>query len=115
MKARWQDWAMLVFGVWLFFSPFWMAGYASMSSVAAWNSYIFGVLVAAFAVAALTTRRRWEEKVELAFGIWLVISPFVLGFYGSENGAAWNHIAIGLLVAVDALWILAATGRRVPT
>lgn len=109
MKAqRWQDWVMLIFGAWLFFSPFWMAGYASNTSTAAWNSYIFGVLVAIFALAALATPRRWEEWVELALGVWLVISPFVLAFYRVEYGAAWNQIILGVLIAVDSLWALAA-------
>lgn len=105
---RWQDWLMLIFGIWLFFSPFWMEGYASAQSVAAWNSYIFGILVAAFAAAALRAPRPWEEWVELAIGVWLVISPFVLGFYRVEYGAAWNQIILGVLIGIDALWALAA-------
>ena len=109
MKSqRWQDWVMLVLGAWLFFSPFWMAGYASTGSAAAWNSYILGALVAIFAVAALGTGQRWEEWLELAFAAWVIISPFILGFYASENGAAWNQITVGILIAIDAIWVLAA-------
>ena len=74
MKTRWQDWFMLALAAWLFISPFWMAGYASSSSVAAWNSYILAVLVAAFAIAALATPQRWEEWVQLVLGVWLVIA-----------------------------------------
>ncbi|MFL6623249.1 MAG: SPW repeat protein [Sulfurifustis sp.] len=111
---RWQDWVMLVLGIWLFLSPFWLTGYASTQSVAAWNSYVFGVLVAGFAWAALANQRRWEEWVELVLGIWLIISPFVLGFYRAEYGAAWNQIVLGVLIAADAAWVLAAyRGERV--
>jgi O-antigen/teichoic acid export membrane protein len=107
MKAqRWQDTTMLLLGVWLFASPFWLEGYSSQESVAAVNSYILGVLVAVFAVMALATQRSWEEWIEGALGAWLVISPFVLTFYGSEYGAALNHIAVGLLIIVGALWAL---------
>ena len=107
MKAkRWQDWLMLALGIWLLVAPFWMAGYADRASVAAGNSYVFGILVIGFAWAALATAKRWEEWVQLAIGIWLVISPFVLRFWGSEHGAAWNTLAIGALVLADAIWAL---------
>lgn len=111
MKTRWQDWAMLVFGVWLLLSPLWMPGYASASSVAAWNAYVFGVLIVAFTIAAIGSVQRWEEWLELAMGIWLVVAPFVFAFYDPERGAAWNQIVVGLLVAIDAIWTLAAVSR----
>jgi hypothetical protein len=99
---------MLVFGVWLVLSPIWMAGYDSTSSVAAWNSYISGGLVAAFAIAALARPRRWEEWLQLLLGIWLVVAPPVLGYYITENAAAWNQIVLGMLITADAVWLLAA-------
>jgi hypothetical protein len=115
MKAkRWQDWVMLILGIWLLVAPFWMAGYASHGSVAAGNSYLFGVLVIGFAWAALATARRWEEWVEFAFGIWLVISPFVLGFWGSEHGAGINTFVVGILVLLDAISALQATAVALP-
>lgn len=103
---------MLIFGIWLFFSPFWMAGYASASGIAAWNAYVLGVLVVAFAWAALATAQRWEEWIQLVLGIWLVISPFVLTFYQTEYGAAWNEIILGALIGIDALWVLAASPHQ---
>ena len=109
MKSqRWQDWVMLVFGAWLFFAPFWMGGYSSSGSIGACNSYVLGVRVFAFAWAALATTRRWEEWVELALGVWLVIAPFVLRFWGPEHGAAWNQIVLGVLIGLDAIWVLAS-------
>ena len=114
MRTRWQDWGMFALGTWLFIAPFWMAGYASPVSTAAWNSYVLGIMTVIFAIAALARPRRWEEWVEIALGIWLVISPFVLLFYANENGAAWNTIIVGLLIGVDAIWVLVqrpAVGR----
>jgi hypothetical protein len=110
---RWQDWLMLLFGVWLFVSPFWMPAYASTAGVAAWNSYVLGVLTVIFAWVALASGRIWEEWVNLALGIWLIIAPFVLRFYGTETGAAWNQIILGILIGADAIWVLGArpTGR----
>lgn len=112
MKQRWQDWVMLVFGAWVFFSPFWMPGYHSHRDVAAWNSYIFGAIAFVLAWAALATRQLWEEWINLLIGIWLVIAPFVLRFYGSETGAASNQIVLGLLIGIDAIWVLAENRSR---
>ena len=111
---HWQDWTLLALGVWLFVSPFWMPGYLSTDSTAAWNAYVLGGLVVLFAWAVLSTQRIWEEWVEFALGIWLVISPFVLAFYRTEYGAAWNQIILGVLIAVGSLGALRAyPGERV--
>lgn len=109
---RWQDWVMLIFGVWVFVSPFWMPAYASRSDAAAWSSYALGILVVAFAWAALATRELWEERVNIALGILLIVSPFVLRFHSSEPGAAWNQVILGLLIGADAIWMLSAYRAR---
>lgn len=107
MKAqRWQDWVMLIFGVWLITSPFWMSGYMSAGSIAAWNSYISGVAVVAFAWTALATARSWEEWLALVLGFWLLLAPFILGFYGAQTGAAWNEMVLGVLLVIDSVWVL---------
>jgi hypothetical protein len=114
MKTRWQDWVMLALGAWLFVSPFWMVGYASPVSTAAWDSYVLGILVSIFTIAALASPRRWEEWIELVLAILLVISPFVLLFYANETGAAWNTIIVGVLIGTGAIWVLALQPSRRP-
>ena len=107
MKAkRWQDWAMLVFGVWLFFSPFFLT-YGSLTGIAAWNSYILGAAVAVFAVWALADPQKWEEWVNIVLAVWLILAPFVLSFYQTEAVAAWNQVILGVLIGGDAIWALA--------
>lgn len=116
-NQRWQDWVVLALGAWLFLAPFFM-GYASLSGPAAWNSYVLGALVAAFAIAALwQPESPSEEWVNLVLGLWLVIAPFVLGFYATEAVAAWNHFIVGILVVGDAVWsmvIQSKAGGSVP-
>jgi uncharacterized membrane protein HdeD (DUF308 family) len=104
-QTRWQDWLMLLFGIWLFISPFIM-NYGTLTGVAAWNAYILGVAVFVVALVALFSPRKWEEWVNLILGIWLVISPFVLMVY-ANNGATWNNIVLGVLIGADAIWALA--------
>lgn len=100
---RWQDWVILILGAWLFFSPF-IIGYTQ--TAAASNAYVIGIAVVLFAILALIDMRVWEEWVNLVLGVWLVISPFVLG-YSELVGATWNHVIVGLLIAGDAVWAIA--------
>ena len=110
MKKRWQDWVMLAFGIWLFFSPYFL-DYLSVSGPAAWNSYIFGIVLVVMAGFALADRRIWEEWVNVVVGAWLFISPFIVGFYG-DNAATWNHMILGVLVVIDAIWAIAQSPVR---
>lgn len=108
-QRRWQDGLNLILGVWLFFAPF--LGVPGMTGDAAWNSYIFGFLIALFSVSALARPQKWEEGVNLVLGIWLILAPFVLGFL-QMSGTAWNQIVIGIVIAIDAAWALAQRPGR---
>lgn len=101
-KQRWQDWVNLVLGVWLFISPF--VGLGAVNSVIAWNSYVFGVAIVIFAIWALARPQQWEEWINFLIGLWLIISPFVLTYYATQQGPATNHIIVGILVAGGAIW-----------
>ncbi len=67
-----------------------------------------------------SSRFRWQDGINLILGIWLFVSPWVLGFIGATN-AATNAWAVGVIVAILALlaifayqqweeWINAAIG-----
>lgn len=106
MKTRrWQDWLILIAGVWLIFSPFYLDSYA-VAGGAALNCVAVGVLLVAASWMALVRPRSWEEWVNIVLGVWLVVAPFVLGF---EDVAAvtLNHIAVGAIVVGDAMIVLA--------
>jgi len=107
-KQRWQDWVNLVLGMWLFITPF--IGMEMVSSTAAWNGYIFGVIVVALSIWALVQPRAWEEWINLVIGVWLILAPFILGFT-TETTAMWNHILMGVVIGVDALWAALANPR----
>lgn len=112
-QKRWQDVFILLLGVWLLFSPFFL-NYAD-NNIAARNSYVLGVGVVLFAILALMDTQKWEEWINLALGVWLLLSPFVLGFSG-ERAPTWNHLLVGLLIAIDALWLILqspSSGRRI--
>ncbi len=113
ISSYWQDWVNLALGAWLFVAP-WALGYASQPAPA-WNSWIFGIVVAAISIAALVQFAQWEEWINAVIAVWLVISPWVLGFaapaaagpvtFNTAAGpVAWNHVIVGVVVGALALW-----------
>ncbi|CAA7620699.1 SPW repeat protein [Magnetospirillum sp. UT-4] len=113
----WQDWVNLALGLWLFVSP-WVLGYTGLAG-AATNSWILGIAVAAVATAALISYAQWEEWLNAVFGLWLLVSPWVIGFVGTGEASVaplWNHVLVGVAVAVLALWdgLAHASAERAP-
>jgi hypothetical protein len=71
------------------------------------NAHLVGVAIIGLAIAAIFAHLDLEEWLNLALGLWLVVSPWVLHF---ESGAAKDtHVIVGILVAGLAaleLWIM---------
>lgn len=114
-KERWQDWAALALGAWLFAAPFFVP-YGPLTGLAAWNAYIVGAAVIASAVWGLWSPKKWQESVNLALGLWLMLAPFPLGFHAGLETAAWSQIVVGVLLVIGAIWALAtrSSSREVP-
>jgi len=105
MMKKWQDWVTLVLGIWLFFSP-WILRFHPALPGPSWNFFLLGIAMVVFAAFALNLRTLWEEWVNLALGIWMIISPWVLRF--SDNSAARDDaIVVGVIVALISIWALA--------
>lgn len=104
MKVKhWQDLVNVILGGWLLASP-WVLAYQAEAKPM-WNSVILGLLIAAIALYALFEVFAWEEWANVAFGAWLVISPWILGFSGHST-AMLNAVVAGAVVLVLALWAL---------
>lgn len=101
---HWQDPVNALVGVWLVISP-WVLGFQSEMNVLA-NAVIVGLLLIAAALGAMFVPRAWEEWTEGALGLWLVVSPWAVGFAGMTN-AKISAICSGVVVLVLALWVLA--------
>ena len=99
------DWINLLLGIALLISPFLM-GFATGTPMT--NAVIAGIVIAALAIAALVSFAVWEEWLNLLLGLWVLISPWVLGFTGMTS-AFQTHVVIGVAVAVLAaieLWLV---------
>ncbi len=98
---RKQDWANLVLAVCLFVSP-WVIGFAA-DTVPTWNAWIVGIALGALAIAALSVFAEWEEWANMVLGLWLIVSPWLLGFAANAN-AMWTSVVMGVLIAAVSLW-----------
>lgn len=101
---RWQDGGNLLLGVWLFLSP-WAMNYAAGMPLSAWNATLLGAAIVLLAAVAMYMPRVWEEGINMALGVWLVISPWVLGF-AAEKNVMMNAVISGILVAALATWAM---------
>ena len=101
----WEDWASMTIVMLILISP-WATqsgdlGYATL------NAVLVGCLVIMagwleLAWLEFMAPQIWEEWVELALGLWLVISPCIFG-YSQLFVPTAAHIVLGGLVAVLAL------------
>lgn len=105
MKAkRWQDLVNLAFGAWLFVSP-WAMGYMDSIMSATWNAYLVGAVTMVFAAYAVYLPRAWEEWINMCFGVWMIISPWLLGF-ATHTAVAMNTVVVGVVVTAMATWAM---------
>lgn len=100
---HWQDPVNALLGLWVLLSP-WALGFQDDRMIML-NAVIIGAALVAVALGAIFVPRAWEEWTEGALGLWLVASPWVLGFTAHEQ-ATLNAVAAGLAIAVLALWTL---------
>ena len=101
---RWQDLGNILLGAWLFVSP-WVLNYEVGYRSASFNAYILGVGIVVFAAVAVYIPQVWEEGINMALGVWMIASPWVLGF-SSERNIATNTVVVGVLVTALAAWAM---------
>ena len=104
MKMKhWQDPVNALLGAWLVLSP-WALGFQHSTAAMA-NGVIIGLALVAAAVGAMLVPRAWEEWTEGALGLWMVVSPWVLGFT-SFHAARASAVLTGIAIVALALWVL---------
>lgn len=100
--AKLCDVGNLILGVLLIFSS-WMFGFTTEPQSV--NALLSGIILAAVSTTALMAFAAWEEWLNLAVGLWLIVSPWVLSFQSIE--AVRIEVTIGVVVAAFAwneLW-----------
>jgi len=100
---HWQDPLNALIGVGVVLSP-WILGFQDEKVLMA-NAVVAGVALIALALGAIFVPRAWEEWTEGALGLWLVVSPWALGF-STHRVAMLSAVIAGIVVVALALWTL---------
>ncbi len=98
--------------IFLFFTP-WIFGFASVAE-ASRNAWICGAAIGVSSLAAVYAE--WEDWVSPVLGLWLIVSPWVLGFRETMMSATRVNVAVGIAVTVfsaGALWFMRHAPPRV--
>ena len=114
MKTIWKNTLCMVAGLWLWISPFVL--HFKLGSDASGDANVVGIVIGTLSVMAIAIPQVWEEWTKVVLGIWLLASPWVLGF-SHQTVATDNILIVGLVVTVLSLWSLArrGTAQQAPT
>ncbi len=96
---RWREAAILdvynlLLGAFLAVSP-WLFAYSR--GIVRADAWLGGAVIVVLSIAAIVAFAEWEDWINLAIGLWMIASPWVLGF--QHTSAMHVSIAIGILVA----------------
>ena len=107
------SWLVALAGLWEVIAPF-VLGYTS--GTAEYNAIIVGIVLIILGVWSALSNDAGTDRtlnwVNALIGLWLVLSPFILGFSGFVT-AMTNAIIVGVIVIILAVW--AAVQFRSPT
>jgi len=85
----------------MFVSP-WVLGYGGKAAL---NAYVMGAGIVVVALIAAYMPKAWEEIINMMLGVWLVVSPFVLGF-SAMTEIALHTVVVGILATAFAIWAI---------
>jgi hypothetical protein len=89
----------LLLGMLLFFAP-WLFGF--VSTLASENAWLSGALISLLATTAIIAFDAREQRLNLLVGLWVAISPWLLGFHAEMH----IHFIVGLLLVALVLFEL---------
>lgn len=99
---RWQDWLNVILGIALMASP-WILG-ATGTAAVLWSGLVGGAVIAIVGLWALyQPEGTVPEWVNVVLGVWVIVSPFVLGFSNMAN-VLWYNVVLGVIVGILAFW-----------
>jgi hypothetical protein len=107
----WEDWLGMLLGVLIILSPWFptRGGHEVVDaarSVVILNTFAVGILVFGVAQLEYVALQRWEEVAAILLALWLIVSPYFLGYSG-DGLLRFYHTMLGglvLLLAALQLW-----------
>jgi len=105
---QWEDWLSWGLGIWLCISP-WALRF-DLEPTATHAAVITGFLLILVEAVTLSVFRAWEEWLNVAFGLWLIVAPWFLGLNGAS--VVVNFVVVGILVLALALYEIRQAGAQ---
>jgi hypothetical protein len=93
-----SGWVNVLLGIWVIVSPF-VLQYTAPRVI--WSNVVAGVIVLIVALVRTGVRQPGWSWINVLLAIWIIISPFVLGFLSAPE--MWNNIALGIIIGAIAL------------
>jgi hypothetical protein len=107
---HWQDGVNAGLGAWLIIAP-WVLDFQHVT-IATTTTMALGALLLACSIEAIAVPDAWEEWLDVAIGIALMLAPALLGFDALPL-ALVNAMVTGALVVILALWVLGSDDELV--
>lgn len=108
VAGQWTLWLIALTGIWQIFAP-WIWGY-SWREAAVWSAVITGIVITVGALISAVSMTSWPGWWSIVLGVWLIISPFALGYAFIPRAQA-NDIVVGVIIVV--LGIIAAVSQPI--
>jgi hypothetical protein len=92
--------------------------YGAKTHIAAGMEWVIGFVVAYGSIAAMFEYSEWPKWVGLVGGLWLAVSPWIMGFHATVTPATKADVLLGAALAVIAavqLWNVHHTPPRITT
>jgi hypothetical protein len=106
---HWEDPVIVLIGLQLLAAP-WMIDYQT-DVPAAVNAQVAGAALAIVGVCACLRYRAWLQRLAAAISLWLLVSPFALGFVNVKS-AMLNAGIAGAAVLLLSILTLSSKLRR---
>ncbi len=94
----------ILLSIWLIVSPF-LLGFSAGSALALWDAIVVGVvvLILSWIRMANPESATWISWVSALLGLWLIVSPFVLGT-SFIMAVMWDDIIVGIGMVIFGAW-----------
>jgi hypothetical protein len=99
----WEDWGGMLLGMLIALTPWFPMQQNELAdagrSVVVLNTVMVGIIIFGLAQLEYVSLQRWEQVAGVIAGLWLILSPYVLGYHG-DGLLRFYHSAFGALVVL---------------
>lgn len=103
IHRTWEDWCGMLLGMLIALSPWFPTQQGEVAdagrSLVVLNTVMVGIVVFGLAQLEYVSLQRWEEVAGIIAGVWLILSPYLLGYHG-DGLLRFYHSCFGALVVL---------------